>query len=1056
MSLPKIYSISTVGILKHFNQDFIIHPLRTDFTGGNGVGKSIIADLIQIIFICDEKNIKFGTDSFSKDKREIRKLPYKNSEAYAFLNVKVADDKFITIGVNIQAKSGRRIKPFLVLSNPDFKKPIAELAYDTSKILTHKDFLDEKNKIMPLDKLSRNLKESSGLYFSYFSFREEIEQYHSFLFSKEILPINLTIPEHLKAFAKVIQSFSKVKELGLDKANSLKEFLFEDDDKEYWEEYSKHQNQLDKLLTEFKDLNYRIDDIEKKQEALKKLENYENLMNDSEQKYKSQEIIDLHKEQLSQRKKEQKIRKKLEKKTTKRDKLEAKKGKFEKLEQKLEKHYTIIETNYTLLIQFASKFEEWKKYDSEISQLKKLSYSNFSKETINNALPIDFNEISTKEIIKRVNEAVPLFEQYGQLNDLTEKHEEQVKKLDFLVSETEKKLKHSKRIYKLLSEKDSESLFSQVIHKKKNLTLQQESVLLGLIDLSFKKPEKATKGYRYVLSTNILNENNFELDSQENGFWLKLGEIREFIEYPKEEEERLFNESSDFNNIISNKTDELKIQIDKLIQKETELDKIRKLKEYNHEIVDEYEFDIRLLEYSKIEALKEVVWIICNKGEKVSNLISDSSELKRDLDEIEQNITVPVATNKLSEQIQDYAIRKKIANNRKKTVTTKRNEEVNELSGLNGELPYLQKNLTDIEKRISESSELYATEVKSFSNKYPDVDLNSLYELSVSDNISELKFDFEENERDFITEYKSISNSFDETKDNKNSQVNLQIEKNLYQFEILEEVILGGKIKHRDNISGYLREANEQRLRIVDNIRDNMIKVFSKTLSRFSTYENIVKNLNTFFIGKKISDAYYLNLNFHEYDNMKISWIEDLQLSAQWVNNPGELEFGTSVQQFIEKLFKKLTGIRRAIEFKDLLNPKSYFDLDITLTDEFKNEIPGSTGETYSAIVLLGIARLSKVQEKKRKGLRFIILEELANLDSTNFNVFPEIAKEYNYQILTMTPKPYNSDSEDGWYLYHLIKGKEDININYPVPASYYKTRGSREDLKNYLIALER
>ena len=956
--------------------------------------------------------------------------------------------------MNIPAKSGRRVKPFLVLSDPEFKKPINELAYDTSKILTHKDFLDGQNKIMPLDKLSKHLKERSELYLSYFSFREDIEQYHSFLYSKEILPINLTIPEHLKAFAKVIQSFSKVRELGLDKANSLKEFLFEDDDKEYWEEYSKHQNQLDRLLNEFKDLNFRIDDIEKKQEALKKLESFEKLMNDSEQKYKSQEIINLYQEQLTQQKKEQKIKKKLQKKTNRSSDLEARKSKFEELEQKVEEYYTTIESNNTLLIQFASKFEEWKKYDSEISQLKKLSYSNFSKETLNNSLPIDFNEISTKEIIKRVNDALPLFEQYGQLKDLTEKHDEQVKKLDFLVIETEKKLKHSKRIYKLLSEKDSESLFSKVVHEQKNLTLQQESVLLGLIDLSLKKSEEATKGYRYALSTNILDETNFELDSQKNGFWLKLGEIREFIEYPKEE--RLFNESPDFNNIISNKTDELKNQIDKLNQKKDELAKIKTLQEYDTKIINEFDFDIRLIEYSKVEALKEVVWIICNKEKKVSNLIANSSELKKELNEMEQKITVPVDTNKLSEQIHGYEIKKKIAYNRKKEVTSNRNKEVNELSGLNAELPYLEGNLTDIKKEISETSQRYETKGESFSNKYPTIDISSLIKHSINSELSKLKSEFEENERNYITEYKSISNSFDEAKDEKNSQMNLQLEKNLYQFIVLEEVVLGGKIKHQDNISGYLREANEQRLRIVDNIRDNMIKVFSKTLSRFSTYENIVKNLNTFFIGKKISDAYYLSLNFHEYDNMKISWIEDLQLSAQWVNNPGELEFGTSVQQFIEKLFKKLTGIRRAIEFKDLLNPKSYFDLDITLTDEFKNEIPGSTGETYSAIVLLGIARLSKVQEKKRKGLRFIILEELANLDSTNFNVFPEIAKEYDYQILTMTPKPYNSDSEDGWYLYHLIKGKEDININYPVPASYYKTRGSREDLKNYLIALER
>lgn len=143
-----------------------------------------------------------------------------------------------------------------------------------------------------------------------------------------------------------------------------------------------------------------------------------------------------------------------------------------------------------------------------------------------------------------------------------------------------------------------------------------------------------------------------------------------------------------------------------------------------------------------------------------------------------------------------------------------------------------------------------------------------------------------------------------------------------------------------DNVSDYLREANEQRLSIVENIRENMIKVFSKTLRRYQDYDTIVKNLNTFFIGKKISDTYYLNLNFKEYDDINIGWIDELQKSARWVNKPGELEFGHSVQEFIEELFKKITGIRKAIEFKDLLNPKTYFDLTVKLTDEEKTKYP--------------------------------------------------------------------------------------------------------------------
>lgn len=30
---PRIYSIHTVGIRNHNNADYLIHPLRTDFTG---------------------------------------------------------------------------------------------------------------------------------------------------------------------------------------------------------------------------------------------------------------------------------------------------------------------------------------------------------------------------------------------------------------------------------------------------------------------------------------------------------------------------------------------------------------------------------------------------------------------------------------------------------------------------------------------------------------------------------------------------------------------------------------------------------------------------------------------------------------------------------------------------------------------------------------------------------------------------------------------------------------------------------------------------------------
>lgn len=48
-NFPRIYSLSTVGIRNHYNSDYRFHPFRTDFVGDSGVGKSIIADVLQLI-----------------------------------------------------------------------------------------------------------------------------------------------------------------------------------------------------------------------------------------------------------------------------------------------------------------------------------------------------------------------------------------------------------------------------------------------------------------------------------------------------------------------------------------------------------------------------------------------------------------------------------------------------------------------------------------------------------------------------------------------------------------------------------------------------------------------------------------------------------------------------------------------------------------------------------------------------------------------------------------------------------------------------------------------
>ncbi|WP_306622276.1 hypothetical protein [Chryseobacterium ginsenosidimutans] len=344
--------------------------------------------------------------------------------------------------------------------------------------------------------------------------------------------------------------------------------------------------------------------------------------------------------------------------------------------------------------------------------------------------------------------------------------------------------------------------------------------------------------------------------------------------------------------------------------------------------------------------------------------------------------------------------------------------------------------------------------------------LNSIYYNHFQENVDVFPLAFQNEEElehiynELWEEYKTvfigISNSFEETSNQKNPAIELTIKDQSFSFRVLEEALLGNRIKSTDDIATALNEANQTRNTIANGIRDNMFKIFSKTTERYEKYESQIKRINTFFVDRKISNKFYFNLKFEPNKEIKIDYIRQMAYEVRNTATKGELQFGQSIVDFIEEFFKKQAKIKNSVPIDKLLNPKTYFELSAKLTDQFGTEIPGSTGETYSAIALLGIARLSAVQKEKRDGLRFIILEELGSLDNTNFNTFPAIAKEFQYQIITMAPHTFNIGLSDEWYAHHLIKGNKNDNINYYPSASYFKTNDNNEDLNIYINQLER
>ena len=138
---------------------------------------------------------------------------------------------------------------------------------------------------MPINQLARHLKKNKKGFLKSFTDLEDKKEYYEFLYTNELLPINLAIDENMDAFAKVIQSFSKANSLDTESDKILKDFLFENSLDKLETKYKSNKEKLEKLINEYNELDEEIHTIELKQEVLGNLKELEQLKNDAQQNY---------------------------------------------------------------------------------------------------------------------------------------------------------------------------------------------------------------------------------------------------------------------------------------------------------------------------------------------------------------------------------------------------------------------------------------------------------------------------------------------------------------------------------------------------------------------------------------------------------------------------------------------------------------------------------------------------------------------------------------------------------------------------------------------------
>ena len=1081
---PRIYSLSTVGIIHHQENDYIFHPARTDFIGDSGSGKSIIADLLQLIFV--------GASAFRsatipvQGKREpdglVLRSPGKSLDyGYAFVNIEVADGQFITAGAYLESTS-KATRPFVVQAGLAIEQ--GEFSPMT-KPLYAADFQDDEC-IIPLEDIIEYMEEKNLIFKDW----QRISFFHKVLYKNKILPLDLTDKDKvLKDYAKIIQSFSRGKELDTTRSSSLLDFLFgQEKGKEFMNKYKSIVEEIEKNAVDYGKNNdeivlltqkcFQVSDLYKvlieKKEAEKKYltSQYVFLLRDynSNKENLKKEVYTFLQAQADLSGLQVLVRSELEEAQRSRDKKES--------------AYEEISDIYNEWRQKKSLLDNANKMIEQLNILPGDLAVCYEQYRTQKKEYIYYKELKDKLVGSRV---IDLFINSGWKGGLAAGNSFYLQKTD----ELRNRLLQLHMVEQFHDINNPNSLIRWALSLQRNFTKEEESLIYHFQKYGMNKPNHPKPLDRYVCSPEeLLKNTNIEPDAE--GFWISLGGINEFVNYVTEKQQSLNNDRETILQYFQSQVANIE-QEKKTIEEELELWKklydivntldapARSVDIFFHkpEIKKFQEIEVlnispeqmeqsvkslatkdlieqsvknakeeQTLLYNQFMQLKNIVEIFPDLIQKATSLlISISKKIKPY--EVEWNTILQEQTIQAYKE-DDYI------NADNKTEFFK--DELTILSNTLNKCDELIQLMTNIENQENHLN-MIETEYISLYTELPTIDS---FPAVSRESVEEAKVFYYQRNTTYIDQYTNMVKGFipneqykfETNHDFKELIANLLPDLFPEDMIIEEEVV--GRIKKRlEDINEKNRELNSKK---IGKIQDLLTEVKRQVEAQWDE----IRRINRFFTSskKKISGAYNMKLEKTDSLQFPVSWLSQFKHKTTLDNMTdmfdvsilNELNTQVSIREKIMKAFCEITNNNsNDITLEDLLNPNSYIELSLDMKNRAGRNNKGSTGQTYAAIALLCIARLSIVGNKnnaQEDGLRFMPIDEAEGLGS-NFDLLSDIAKEYDYQILTFSINPLGKYNEQHVYILNRNPDVEE-EVNY-APIEIRSRNDIDPELANFI-----
>lgn len=1081
---PRIYSLSTVGIIHHQENDYIFHPARTDFIGDSGSGKSIIADLLQLIFV--------GASAFRsatipvQGKREpdglVLRSPGKSLDyGYAFVNIEVADGQFITAGAYLESTS-KATRPFVVQAGLAIEQ--GEFSPMT-KPLYAADFQDDEC-IIPLEDIIEYMEEKNLIFKDW----QRIFFFHKVLYKNKILPLDLTDKDKvLKDYAKIIQSFSRGKELDTTRSSSLLDFLFgQEKGKDFMNKYKSIVEEIEKNAVDYGKNNDEI--VLLTQKCFQVSDLYKVLIEkkEAEKKYLTSQYVFLLRDYNSNK---ENLKKEVYTFLQAQEDLS---GLQVLVRSELEEAQRSRDKKESAYEEISDIYNEWRQKKSLLDNANKMieqlnilpgdlavcyeQYRTQKKEYIY------YKELKDKLVGSRV---IDLFINSGWKGGLAAGNSFYLQKTD----ELRNRLLQLHMVEQFHDINNPNSLIRWALSLQRNFTKEEESLIYHFQKYGMNKPNHPKPLDRYVCSPEeLLKNTNIEPDAE--GFWISLGGINEFVNYVTEKQQSLNNDRETILQYFQSQVANIE-QEKKTIEEELELWKklydivntldapARSVDIFFHkpEIKKFQEIEVLNISPEQMEqsvkslATKDLIEQSVKNAKEEQTLLYNQFMQFKNIVEIFPDL-IQKATSLLisiSKKIKPYEVEWNTILQEQTIQAYKEDDYINadnkteffkdELTILSNtlnkcdELIQLMTNIENQENHLN----MIETEYISLYTELPTIDS---FPAVSRESVEEAKVFYYQRNTTYIDQYTNMVKGFipneqykfETNHDFKELIANLLPDLFPEDMIIEEEVV--GRIKKRlEDINEKNRELNSKK---IGKIQDLLTEVKRQVEAQWDE----IRRINRFFTSskKKISGAYNMKLEKTDSLQFPVSWLSQFKHKTTLDNMTdmfdvsilNELNTQVSIREKIMKAFCEITNNNsNDITLEYLLNPNSYIELSLDMKNRAGRNNKGSTGQTYAAIALLCIARLSIVGNKnnaQEDGLRFMPIDEAEGLGS-NFDLLSDIVKEYDYQILTFSINPLGKYNEQHVYILNRNPDVEE-EVNY-APIEIRSRNDIDPELANFI-----